>query len=522
MLDDLNEECGIAAVCLLAGKRPSAKGGRVLSGDNVVQLMPSLLLDLQNRGQLSCGLSSYNTKRDQILDTYKDVGVVADVFRLSNPAKAQAILQKYAGRAAIGHTRYATCGLDDASYAQPFERHHGRQWKWFSFAFNGQLSNVQALRQQLLKRDHYHIVRKIDTEIIMHSLSYLLRGDTAPDLVEVFKTLSERFDGCYNIVFLNALGQLVVARDPLGFRPLCYAVQGNVFAAASESVALANAGFTDIKNLEPGTMIIIDHGRMRLERFAKPHKLAHCFFEWVYFSNAGSTIDSKSVYVARANLGRALAKIETEPVDPADCVVVPVPDTAKAAADALAHELGLPCVEGLLRNRYVGRTFIEGDTRQDRARRKYTPVPEVLEGKRVFLVEDSIVRATTLRVLADQLRTRGRIRQLHLRVASPPILGPCFYGIDMSTVSELFAPKCLKRVYRGVLPEEQATKMAQAVNADSLKYLPINSLPGCIGLPEEELCLACLNHHYPTSAGKCLYRRSIRRARNNDHRRAYE
>jgi amidophosphoribosyltransferase len=269
-------------------------------------------------------------------------------------------------------------------------------------------------------------------------------------------------------------------------------------------------------------MIIVDRGRMRLERFAKPHKLAHCFFEWVYFSNAGSTIDSKSVYVARANLGRALAKIETEPVDPSDCVVVPVPDTAKAAADALAHELGLPCVEGLLRNRYVGRTFIEGDTRQDRARRKYTPVPEVLEGKRVFLVEDSIVRATTLRVLADQIRTRGRIRELHLRVASPPILGPCFYGIDMSTVSELFAPTFLNRVYRGTLPEEQTRKMAQTVNADSLKYLPIKSLPGCIGLPEDELCLACLNHHYPTSAGKCLYRKSLRRAKNNDHRRAYE
>ena len=522
MLDDLHEECGIAAVCLLAGKRPSTAGDRVLSTDNFAQLIPPFLLDLQNRGQLSCGLSSYNPQRDQILDTYKDVGVVADVFRLSNTSKAQAILQEYAGQAAIGHTRYATCGLNDASYAQPLERHHGRRWKWFSFAFNGQLTNVQALRRELLQRDHYHIVRKTDTEIIMHSLSYLLRGDTAPDLVEVFKVLSERFDGCYNIVFLNALGQLVVARDPLGFRPLCYAVQGNLFAAASESVALANAGFTDIKNLEPGTMILVDRGRMRLERFAQPHKSAHCFFEWIYFANAGSTIDSKSVYVSRSNLGRCLAKIETEPIDPADCVVVPVPDTAKAAADALAHELGLPCVEGLLRNRYVGRTFIEGDTRQDRARRKYTPIPEVLEGKRVFLVEDSIVRATTLRVLADQIRTRGRVRELHLRVASPPILGPCFYGIDMSTISELFAPTFLPRVYRGELPQEYTKKMAREVHADSLKYLPINSLPKCIGLPEDKLCLACLNHHYPTAAGKNLYRKSLRRALNNDHRRTYE
>ena len=199
-----------------------------------------------------------------------------------------------------------------------------------------------------------------------------------------------------------------------------------------------------------------------------------------------------------------------------------MPDTAKAAADALAHELGLPCVEGLLRNRYVGRTFIEGDTRQSKARRKYTPVPAVLKGKRVFLVEDSIVRATTLRVLADQIKERGQIRELHVRVACPPILGPCFYGIDMSTIGELFAPAFLQRVYRNTLPQEATAKMAQAIHVDSLKYLPINSLPACIGLPEDQLCMACLNHHYPTSAGRCLYRTSIRRAKNNDHRRAYE
>ena len=522
MIDDLHEECGVAGVCLLSGKKRSAGRNRILSGTNVARLIPPLLLDLQNRGQLSCGISSYHSQRDQILDTYKDIGAVADVFRLSHKSKAEAIIREYGGQAAIGHTRYATCGRDDASYAQPFERHHGRRWKWFAFAFNGQLANVQELRQQLLQRDHYHIVRQTDTEIIMHSLSYLLRGDKAPDLGEVFKVLSQRFDGCYNIVFLNALGQMLVARDPLGFRPLCYAVEGNIFAAASESVALANAGFTNIKSLEPGTMILIDRGRMHLERFAEPRGCSHCFFEWVYFANAGSNIDSKSVYVTRAKLGRALAKIETEPIDPADCVVVPVPDTAKAAADALAHELGLPCVEGLLRNRYVGRTFIEGDTRRDRARRKYTPVPEVLEGKRVFLVEDSIVRATTLHVLADQIKTRGRARELHLRVASPPILGPCFYGIDMSTVSELFAPAYLPRSFRGRLPEQFTKKMARAVHADSLKYLPIKDLAKCIGMPEDQLCLACLNHRYPTPAGKCLYRKALRRAKNNDHRRTYE
>ncbi len=275
MLDELHDECGVAAVCRLSGRRATEASNSILSGTNVSPLIPSLLLDLQNRGQLSCGISSYNSKRGQILDTYKDVGVVSDVFRLSHPDKARAILEEYAGQAAIGHTRYATCGQDDASYAQPFERHHGRRWKWFSFAFNGQVANVQELRNQLLRRDNYHIVRHTDTEVIMHSLSYLLRGDKPPDLLEVFAGLAQRFDGCYNIVFLNALGQLVVARDPLGFRPLCYAIAGNLFAAASESVALANSGFSNIKPVEPGTMILIDKGRMRIERFAPAQKPAN-------------------------------------------------------------------------------------------------------------------------------------------------------------------------------------------------------------------------------------------------------
>ena len=522
MIDELHEECGIAAVCLLAGRRRSGRNSFNLSDSNVARLIPSLLLDLQNRGQLSCGISSYKPGRGQIIDTHKDIGTVTDVFRLSHQGKAEAILREYAGQAAIGHTRYATCGRDDASYAQPFERHHGRRWKWFSFAFNGQLSNVQELRERLLRRDHYHIVRETDTEIIMHMLSYLLRGDKEPDMVDVFRSLAQRFDGCYNIVFINAQGQMVVARDPLGFRPLCYGTRGNVFGAASESVALTNAGFSNIKPVEPGTMILIENGRMRTERFAEVHKPAHCFFEWVYFANAGSRIDSAGVYVARANLGAALAKIETEQISAKDCVVVPVPDTAKAAADALAHELGLPCVEGLLRNRYVGRTFIEGDTRADRARRKYTPVPEVLQGKRVFLVEDSIVRATTLNVLAKQIKERGRARELHLRVACPPILGPCFYGIDMSTVSELFAPGFLPRAYRKILPEQYTAEMAKAVHADSLKYLPIEMLAECIGIDEDELCMACLNHKYPTPAGEKLYRRAQRRARNGDYGRTYQ
>jgi len=188
-------------------------------------------------------------------------------------------------------------------------------------------------------------------------------------------------------------------------------------------------------------MAIIENGKLRFERFATPRRKARCFFEWVYFSNVASEIDSLGVYQSRADAGKRLAELEDQKMDDS-CIVVPVPDTAKAAADSFAYYMKIPCVEGLIRNRYVGRTFIQpNSTRNQSARSKYTALSSILAGKRVFLVEDSIVRSTTLRVLANQLRETGHAREVHVRVACPPIVAPCFYGIDMSTLDELFAPK---------------------------------------------------------------------------------
>ncbi len=255
----------------------------------------------------------------------------------------------------------------------------------------------------------------------------------------MFGRIAERFDGAYNIVLITAHGELVVVRDPLGIRPLCIAEHGPLFAAASESVPLANLGFRKIRSLDPGTLVVASSRGVQIERFAPSPKRAHCFFEWIYFANVASTLDDRSVYLSRAALGKELALLEDVPLD-ADTIVVPVPDTAKAAADAMAFSLGVPSVEGLMRNRYVGRTFIEGTAdRAAKARLKYTPLPEVLAGKRVLLVEDSIVRSTTMRALVHEIRDRGGAREIHLRVACPPITAPCYYGIDMSRRDELFA-----------------------------------------------------------------------------------
>src|SRR4051794_23209019 len=419
-MDELHHEGGVAGLYYLLGRTGRSA---VWSGDpdTLSRLLPRMLLDLKNRGQLAAGMSTVNPARDQILDTYKEIGTVIEAFRINHPAKYASIMEDYAGRAAIGHTRYATCGASSRSYAQPFERRDGCKWKWFAFAFNGQLTNFADLRQQLLQNHDYHLTRDNDTEVIMHYLAYEMRGAQRPDLVDVFRRLAAKFDGAYNLVFLNAMGDMVVLRDPVGIRPLMYAQDGPMFGAASESVALQNLGFRqpNIKSLNPGEMILIQNGELSVHRFAESKRTAHCFFEWVYFANVASTLDDRSVYLSRSRLGQELARQERAlnrvPLDPAETVVVPVPDTGKASADAMAFALGIPSVEGLIRNRYIGRTFIEGGNRADKVRLKFTPLREVLQGKKVLLVEDSIVRSTTLQSLLKHLRDQGGAAEIHVR-----------------------------------------------------------------------------------------------------------
>jgi amidophosphoribosyltransferase len=522
-MDELHHECGIAAIYHLPGGQPS-RLAPLAGPEQVSRLMPRLLLDLQNRGQLAAGFATYDPQREKILDTYKQIGTVIEAFRLSNQPKYENIMQEFAGRAAIGHVRYATCGANDRSFAQPFMREHGCKWKWFAFAFNGQLANFTDLRDRLLTQTDYHLTRNCDTEIIMHYLSHELSKavDDRPDLVEVFTNLTRKFDGAYNMVFLNAMGDMVILRDPNGFRPLCYAQDGPMFAAASESVALLNLGFQEVKSLAPGEMIVIQDGEIRHARYAPEQPTAHCFFEWIYFANVASTLDGRGVYLARAALGKELALQERfmgRVTLDRDTIVVPVPDTGKAAADAMAFELGLPSVEGLIRNRYIGRTFIEGQNRAERVQLKYTPLREVLAGKRVLLIEDTIVRSTTMKTLLHDLRQRGGAKEIHVRVACPPIISPCFYGIDMSTVRELFAPRFMKD--HRITEEEQDT-MAAELGADSLAYLPLEAVARCIGLEPGHLCRGCLTGKYPTATGERLYQLSLRNRSGTTKERTYE
>ncbi len=515
---DLHHECGIVAVYHLphAPVSPLVPQGRRNAAS---RLMPRMLLDIQNRGQLAAGMSVYRPQHNELIDTHKDVGSVTEVFELSHPEAYSNLMDEYEGPVAIGHVRYATCGKDDRSYAQPFERHHLEKRKWFSFGFNGQLANFLDLRDRIRSQGDFHLSRETDTETLMHLMSQeISRQARGFDAVEMLTSLSRRLDGAYNIVFLNAQGDMFVARDPLGIRPLCYAFDGSLFAAASESVALTNLGFTSaqVHDVPPGHAIIIEQGQPLPNGsfepipipYARTDRRAHCFFEWIYFANVCSTLDDHSVYLSRKRLGEELAAQEQVPIDD-DTIVVPVPDTAKAAADAMAYALRIPCLEGLMRNRYVGRTFIEGAGRAEKARVKYTPLPEVLKGKKVLLVEDTIVRSTTMKVLVSQLRERGQAKEIHVRVACPPIIAPCFYGIDMSHKTELFAARY------PITPElssEVEAQMAADLDADTLRYLPRDAIARCVQIPPDQLCQACINEQYPTPAGEKLYQLALQEA----------
>lgn len=510
---DLYHECGIAAIYHLPG--PTSRLAPKQDPAQVSRHMSRLLLEIQNRGQLAAGMTVYRPGYPQLLDTYKDVGTVTEVFHLNHQKEATELMDRYAGPAAIGHVRYATCGADDKGNAQPFERQHIEKHKWFAFGFNGQLSNYKQLRDEILSVPNFHLSRDTDTEVLMHLISQQLSGDRKPTLLEMLSHLSQRLDGAWNLVFLNALGEMFIARDPLGIRPLCFAVEGSLFAAASESVALANLGFSQesIQNVPPGHAVIIQNGKLEVKQFATSPRRAHCFFEWIYFANVASTLDDRSVYLTRKSLGEELARQERDnplmPLDDGDTIVVPVPDTAKAAADSMAYSLRVPSLEGLIRNRYMGRTFIEGTNREDKARMKYTPLPEVLSGKRVLLVEDTIVRSTTMKVLISQIRDRGHAKEVHVRVACPPIVAPCFYGIDMSTISQLFAPRFMS-AGEDLTPEIEA-EMAEAIGADSLRFLSRQAIARSVELPVSSLCQACIDGRYPTAAGTQLYEEDLSR-----------
>ena len=464
---------------------------------NVYPLIVRGLLDLQHRGQLSAGITSYNPERNRILQTHKDNGKVHEVFQINHPYKSKKLSTDYGGHVAIGHTRYATSGNNEDQLAQPFERPHGRKSKWFSLAFNGNLANYSHLKSGL-EEVGYNMTYDSDTEVIMHFLSREVQSHKPEEELnfkEIFKNLLTDFDGSWNIAFLNADGKMVAVRDPLGLRPMCWGVsKDDVLVFSSESVVLSNLQI-EAHDLNPGEMIIVEgakenshDNKVSIIQYTPPKPPNYCFFEWIYFGHLASVIDGESTYNVRERIGKELAKEETLKLEESDWIVVPVPESSYVAAAKYAQVTGVSFVQGLLKNHSVGRTFIDNTNRQHNISLKFTHLKEIIQGKKVILIDDSIVRGTTMKALVTNLKEWSGAKEVHLRIGCPPIISPCFYGIDFPTIKELYAGA--------------NTPNSKDFNADSLKYISFRGLLDAVNKEKKELCMACITSEYPTQEGK--------------------
>ena len=457
------EECGIF-------------GCRILNEEPAAPVIVNGLIMLQHRGQDSAGVATYDGR----FHIHKDVGLTTQVF---TPDK----VNRLTGPLGIGHVRYSTTGMPSVQDAQPFFASYPR--RGIAFAHNGNLVNLIELRRLLL-RQGWSLLSRCDGEVLMGVLATAL--ETYRDLQQALERVSTQVEGAYSAVFISGEGELVAIRDPHGFRPLSYGRSDEGAYAASESVAIQVFSTKQIDDVEPGTAVRVDReGNIEIVRFAKSNP-RFCMFEFVYFSRPESVVMNRCVYDVRIKLGEMLAKYHDVNVD----VIVPVPDTARPAAEGYSRVTGIPTREGLMKNRYIGRTFIMPPTadRSFSVRMKLTPVPSVIRGKRVLLIDDSIVRGTTMRQIVQLLKSAGA-KEVHVRVTCPPIIGPCFYGIDISRHEELAA--------HGRTVEE----ICKMIGADSLVYQRIDDLVSAIGLPREKLCLACLTHEYPTDRAAAIAER---------------
>ena len=422
----------------------------------------------QHRGQESAGIVSSENGR---FHQHRAMGLVADVF---NDAKIKAL----AGEDAIGHVRYSTAGDSSIGNAQPFVV--SAKGKPLAIAHNGNLTNALSLKETLEATGSI-FQSTMDSEVIMH----LIARESGDTVVARIAAALGKVEGAYSLLFLTA-DSMVAARDPKGFRPLVIGKVREAFVVASESCALDLIDATYLRDVEPGEIILFHEGKM--ESYpgiigGGNGKKAHCIFEYIYFSRPDSHVFGRDVYPIRKGFGRQLAREHPVAAD----VVVPVPDSGVPAAIGYSQESGIPMEMGLIRNHYVGRTFIEpkNEIRHFGVKVKLSPVREVLQGKRVIVIDDSIVRGTTSKKIIDMIRKAGA-REIHMRVSSPPTTWPCFYGIDIPTREELIASN------------KTVGQTREFITADSLEYLSRDGLYWFEKKGEREwFCDACFTGDYP-------------------------
>ncbi len=438
--------------------------------EEVAKLAYFGLYALQHRGQESAGIAVSNGSRIMV---FKDMGLVSQVFD-------ERTLESLTGYLAIGHTRYSTTGASVWDNAQPTFRAAGTGG--LALAHNGNLTNTDELEEMLHRLTPAETVPHktgLDSTTDTSLVSGLLAASDRP-LHDAALDLLPRLRGAYCLVFMTET-TLYAARDPQGIRPLCLGRLERGWVVASETAALDIVGATFIREVEPGELLTIDEAGVRSARFAEARPKG-CLFEYVYLSRPDTTIATRRVHSVRVEIGRTLARQAPADAD----LVIPVPESGTPAAIGYAEASGIPYGLGLVKNSYVGRTFIQpSDTiRQLGIRLKLNPLRDVIEGRRLVVVDDSIVRGNTQRALVRMLREAGAA-EVHVRISSPPVEWPCFYGIDFATRAELIAPGM------------SVADICRSIGADSLAYVSLEGLVAATGIAESQLCRACFDGVYP-------------------------
>lgn len=446
------EECGVSGV-LCADGRPAAP------------LVHVALYALQHRGQESAGIAALD-RTD--LRLHRGMGLVAQVFDHER-------IEALPGPVAIGHVRYATMGSARIENAQPFAV--ASPWGPVAIAHNGNLINAPALRREM-EALGVTFGATTDSEVVAHLIARAPAGSAE----EAIACCMTRIEGAYTVVAI-AGGSLYGFSDAHAVRPLVVGRGPGFWTLASETCALDHVGADPVAEVDPGRLVVIDAFGLRVRQVLPDVRAAHCVFELIYFARPDSVLRGRNVHQARRRMGRILARERPARAD----VVIAVPDSGTSAAMGFAEAAGLPFEVGLIKNRYIGRTFIQPDqaSRDFGVRLKLNPLVEVIAGRRVVLVDDSIVRGTTSGRIVRLLREAGA-REVHVRISSPPIRYPCYYGIDTSSRGELVASQADVEAIR------------RLVDADSLGYLSQEGLVEAIALPSQTLCMACLDGRYPT------------------------
>jgi len=453
-LSTIHEGCGIFGIF-----------NRGNASVDVAKLTYFGLYALQHRGQESAGIAVSDGEK---LLIYKDLGLVSEVF---NEEKLKTLL----GNCAIGHVRYSTAGANIWEDSQPLLKNY--EGGTFSLAHNGNLVNQAELRAKL-KEKGIRNYSSTDSEIICN----LIKATPEENIEKNIKIVAAQLKGAFSLVIMTE-DKLITLKDSFGFHPLAMGKFGDSYVFASETCAFNLIGAEFVREVEPGEMVIIDKERIRSTKILPSNKKAFCVFEFIYFARPDSNIYGENVALSRQKMGRRLAREHPVQAD----IVVPVPDSGISAALGYANYSGIPYGEGLIRNRYIGRTFIQPKQiiREGLVKIKLSPLREVLNGKRVILIDDSIVRGTTSRRIAKLVRGAGA-REVHVRISSPPIYFPCFYGIDTSNREHLWASK------------HTLEETKKWLEADSLGYLSIEGLYGVFDeISADNFCLACFDGKYP-------------------------